>query len=157
MNVFLPAKRAMLTLYLLMALLGLSMNAILYRYVTMVPDYVLTIISQAVWGLILIVSVFVIPHYFLRAKLVITDEEIAAAGGYLTYRTDYMLMESVKSVSVIVTPFGTLTGLNFVVINALGARTFMSFYKKKDAEAIADIINKRIREMAKDTNSEEKK
>ena len=157
MNVFLPAKRAMLTLYLLMALLGLSMNAILYRYVTMVPDYVLTIISQAVWGLILIVSVFVIPHYFLRAKLVIADEQIAAAGGYLTYRTDYMLMESVKSVSVIVTPFGTLTGLNFVVINALGARTFMSFYKKKDAEAIADIINKRIREMAKDTNSEEKK
>ena len=157
MKKFLPAKRAMLTLYLLMAVIGLFLNAILYRYVTMAPDYVITIISQAVWGLILLVSIFVIPHYFLRAKFVIVGDEITAAGGYFTYRTDHMRIGAVKSVSVIITPLGTFTGLNFVVINALGARTFMSFYKRKDAEAIADIINKRIREMAKDTNSEEKK
>lgn len=146
MKKYLPAKRAMLTLYLIMALIGFFMNVILYRYVTMLPETVLAIISQTAWLLILLVSVFVIPHYFLRAKLVITESEIAAAGGYFSYRTDYMPVSSIKSVSVIATPLGFVTGLNFVVINALGARLLISCLRKRDAEEIAELINRQIRE-----------
>ena len=146
MKKYLPAKRAMLTLYLLLALLGFFMNMLLYRYVTMLSDSLLAIISQAAWLMILLVSVFVIPHYFLRAKLVITESEIAAAGGYFSYRTDYMPVSSIKSVSVIATPLGFITGLNFVVINALGARLLISCLRKRDAEEIAELINRQIRE-----------
>ena len=144
---YLPAKRAMLTLYIIMALIGLFMNVLIYRYITMLPPELLSIISQAAWILILAVSMIIIPHYFLRAKVVITQTEVAAAAGYFSYRTDYMPINAIKSVSVIITPLGSLTGLNFVVINALGARVLISCLRKNDAVEIAETINKRLREM----------
>ena len=146
MKKYLPAKRAMLTLYILMALLGLFMNVLVYRYVTMIPADMLGMVAQAAWLVIIIVSVIIIPHYFLRAKVFITDTEVAAAAGYFSYRTDYMPISAIKSVSVIITPLGTLTGLNFVVINALGARVLISCMRKPDAVEIAETINKRLRE-----------
>ena len=147
MKKYLPAKRAMLTLYLIMALTGLFMNVILYRYVTMLPDEILALISQVAWALILAVSIIIIPHYFLRSKVTLTRTEVASAAGYFSYRTDYMPITAIKSVSVIITPLGFLTGLNFVVINALGARVLISCMRKNDAVEIAETINKRLREM----------
>ena len=147
MKKYLPAKRAMLTLYIIMALIGLFMNVLIYRYITMLPPELLSIISQAAWILILAVSMIIIPHYFLRAKVVITQTEVAAAAGYFSYRTDYMPINAIKSVSLIITPLGSLTGLNFVVINALGARVLISCLRKNDAVEIAETINKRLREM----------
>ena len=147
MKKYLPAKRAMLTLYIIMALTGLFMNVLIYRYITMLPPELLGIISQAAWILILAVSMIIIPHYFLRAKVIITQTEVAAAAGYFSYRTDYMPINAIKSVSVIITPLGSLTGLNFVVINALGARVLISCLRKNDAVEIAETINKRLREM----------
>ena len=147
MKKYLPAKRAMLTLYILMALLGLFMNVLIYRFITMLPKELLEMISQAAWVMILAVSIIIIPHYFLRAKVTVTQTEIASAAGYLTYRTDYMPISAVKSVSVIITPLGKFTGLNFVVINALGARVLISCLRKTDAVEIAETINRRLREM----------
>ena len=153
MKKYLPAKRAMLTLYLIMALTGLFMNVILYRYVSMLPTELLEIISQAAWIVILAVSIIIIPHYFLRAKVTVTRTEVASAAGYFTYRTDYMPINAIKSVSVIITPLGFLTGLNFVVINALGARVLISCLRKSDAEEIAETINKRLRETEEGQNA----
>ena len=136
----------MLTLYLMMALLGLFMNVLIYRYVTMLPQDMLGLVAQGAWVFILILSMIIIPHYFLRAKVIITENEVAAAAGYFSYRTDYMPISAIKSVSVILTPLGTLTGLNFVVINALGARVLISCMRKTDAVEIAETINKRLRE-----------
>ena len=147
MKKYLPAKRAMLTLYIIMALLGLFMNVLIYRFVTMLPKEILEMISQAAWIVILAVSMIIIPHYFLRTKVTITQTEIASAAGYFTYRTDYMPISAIKSVSVIITPLGALTGLNFVVINALGARVLISCLRKTDAVEIAETINRRLREM----------
>ena len=137
----------MLTLYIIMALTGLFMNVLIYRYITMLPPELLGIISQAAWMIILVVSIIIIPHYFLRSKVMITQTEVASAAGYFSYRTDYMPISAIKSVSVIITPLGSLTGLNFVVINALGARVLISCMRKSDAEEIAETINKRLREM----------
>lgn len=141
---YLPAKRAMLTFYLLLAAAGTALDFILYRYVTMLPTEILQLISMLLWALILLVALIVIPHYFIYSKTVITKNEIATAGGFFTYKNDYMPISSVKSVSVIVTPFGGLTGFNFVIINALGAKLIICFLRKKDVMMISKDISEMI-------------
>lgn len=146
MKRYMPAKRAMLTFYLLLSALGAALNIVIYRYVTILPEEYLRIVSIIMWAIMLLIAAIVIPHYFICAKVIVTKNEIAAAGGFITVRNDYMPISSVKSVSVIVTPFGFFTGFNFVVINALGARLVLSFLRKKDARDIAAAVNSLIRE-----------
>lgn len=87
-------------------------------------------IAAAVWVLILLIAVIVIPHYFLHAKVIITKNEIATSGGFIFLKNDYMPISSIKSISVIITPLGRFTGFNFAVINALGARILICFMRK---------------------------
>ncbi len=141
MKKYLPAKRAMLTFYILLAAAGTALDFIIYRYVSMLPAKLLRIISMVMWGLIIAVAVIVIPHYFIRSKFIITNNEIASAGGFFTYKNNYMPISSIKSVSVIVTPLGSVTGFNFAVINSLGARLLICFLKKSDLMEISQRLN----------------
>ncbi len=145
MKRFLPAKRAMLMFYLLIAAAGAALNVVIYRYVTMLPEELVKMIAAAVWVLILLIAVIVIPHYFLHAKVIITKNEIATSGGFIFLKNDYMPISSIKSVSVIITPLGRFTGFNFAVINALGARILICFMRKSDLTEIAETINALIR------------
>jgi membrane protein YdbS with pleckstrin-like domain len=110
----------------------------------MLEEAVLQIISATIWVVVLLVALIVIPHYFIHSKVVLTDKEIAAASGFITYKNDYMPLSSVKSVSVIITPLGGLTGFNFVIVNALGARMLLCFLKKRDVIMISKHINELI-------------
>jgi hypothetical protein len=135
----------MLTFYLLLAAVGSALDFILYRYVTMLPEEIIEIIAMSLWVLILLVALIVIPHYFIHAKVILTNNEIASAGGFICNRNDYMTVNAVKSVSVVITPLGSLTGFNFVIINALGARMIISFLRKQDVILISKHINDMIR------------
>ncbi len=146
MKRYLPAKRAMLTFYLLLAALGVTVSFLIYRYAAMLPLDILKAISAAVWFLILLVALVVVPHYFIHARVIITDKEIASAGGFITYKNDYMPISSIKSVSLVITPLGGVTGFNFVIVNALGARMLLSFMRKKDVILISKHINEMIKE-----------
>ena len=144
MKSYLPAKRAMFCAYMLLAIIGAGLSFLIYRYAVMLPAVTLRIIAGVMWALILLIALFLIPRYFFHARVVITKNEIAAAGGFYFFKDDYIPVASIKSVSVIVTPLGRLTGLNFIVINALGSRVVLSFLRKRDAADIAATINKMI-------------
>ncbi len=146
MHRFLPAKRAMMVFYLLLALVGVAVDFLLYNYVSMLSIDVLKMISMVVWAAIIVTAVFIVPHYFVNAKVVLTKTEIAAAGGFVTYRNDYMPITAVKSVSSIITPLGTITGLNFVVVNALGTRLIIPFLRKGDALELTSLINDLVKQ-----------
>lgn len=146
MKRFLPCKRAMSACYVVLATIGYFMNAILSRYISMLPQTILVIISNILWTLILLMSIIFLPHYFLTANTVISKTEISVKGGFFMSREDYMPFRAVKSVSLIQTPLGYFTGFNFVVVNALGSRVLMSFLKRSDARELVDLINTKIRE-----------
>ncbi len=146
MKKYLPAKRAMLTFYILLAAAGSVMDLIIYRYIKMLPTELLRLISLIMWVIILLIALIVIPHYFLHSKFIITKNEIASAGGFITYKNNYMPINSIKSVSVIITPLGSFTGFNFAVINALGSRMLICFMKKSDLMSISKRINELILE-----------
>ena len=144
MKRYLPAKRAMLCGYLVLAALGAVLSFLIYRYAVLLPAGTLRIAAGVMWALILTAALVFIPHYFFHAKVVITKNEIAASGGFFYFKDDYMPIGSIKSISVISTPLGILTGFNFVVINALGSRVVLSFLRKRDARDIAATVNSMI-------------
>jgi hypothetical protein len=57
----------------------------------------------------------------------------------------FMPTSAIKSVTTIITPLGSITGLNFVVLNALGARLLIHFMSRRDAMEISAIVNSSIR------------
>lgn len=144
MKKYLPAKRAMICAYLVLAALGALLSDIFFAYADMMTDHTFKLIAGIMWIVILTVALLFIPHYFFHAKTIITQNEIAASGGFLYFKDDYMPIGSIKSVSVIFTPFGYFTGFNFVVINALGSRIVLAFLKQRDARDIAATVNSLI-------------
>lgn len=65
----------------------------------------------------------------------------------IPFSVNYILMptSAIKSVTTIITPLGSITGLNFVVLNALGARLLIPFMSRRDAMEISAIVNSSIR------------
>ena len=134
----------MLCSYLVLAALGAVLSFLIYRYAVMLPTGTLRIVAGIMWSLILVSALLFIPHYFFHAKVIVTKNEIAASGGFFYVKDDYVPTGSVKSISVIATPLGIITGFNFVVINALGSRVILSFLRLRDAKDIAATVNRMI-------------
>ena len=85
-----------------------------------------------------------IPGYFGRSHLSVSGKDIVCIKGTVSDRKVYLPVEAVKSVTMVVTPFGSRTGLNFIVFNAMGARLIVWFLDKDDCIDIYGFMNEVI-------------
>ena len=98
-----------------------------------------------------------IPKYFRNGHLSMSEEDIVCVKGMVTDRKIFLSMDAVKSVTMVLTPFGRSTGLNFIVFNAMGSRLIVWFLDLDDCIEIYGYVNERIMkrsEKAEDTKSE---
>ena len=86
-----------------------------------------------------------LPFYFHKAGYTVSSKEITAKSGLIVTSKQFMLTSAVKSVTAIFLPLGRFTGMNFIVLNALGSRLVIPFLSKRDAQEIADQVNNSIR------------
>lgn len=98
-----------------------------------------------VWVITATFAVLVLPFYFHKARFTVSAREITAKGGLFFTSKQFMLTSSVMSVTTVMMPLGRFTGMNFLILNALGSRLLIPFLSRKDAEEIADIVNGSIR------------
>ena len=91
----------------------------------------------------------IVPRIFKYHSVTVGEKEVVRTGGIFNTRTSYMPLDAVRSVTMVVTPFGDRTGINFVVLNAMGSRMVLPFLTKSDCLRIAAhmdiIIKKRAR------------
>ena len=97
------------------------------------------------WVVAALLAVLVLPFYFHKASYTVSDKEITAKSGLLITSKQFMLTSSVKSVTCILLPLGRLTGMNFIILNALGSRLVIPFLNRRDAEEIMNLVNNSIR------------
>ena len=83
----------------------------------------------------------IIPGYFGRSHLSVSGRDIVCIKGMVTDRKVYLKMDAVKSVTMVVTPFGGKTGLNLIVFNAMGSRLIVWFLDKEDCVDIYGFVN----------------
>lgn len=148
MKKYRPSKRAAATIYILLTALLVLITAAIFLAIPFLGKY--DIYAAIIyWAFHAYVACVMIPLYFKRSSIEVSHDEIIQTTGMLTKKSEYMPMESVKSVTTIVTPMSRLTGLNFIIINALGSKIILSFMRKNDCTEATKYINDIIKSRAK--------
>ena len=137
------AKRAIVSVYIL-----LSAELVLLTLMVLFISWALHIswiIPLCIcWGIMFLIMSIAVPAYFKNSKAVMTDKEIFCVRGAVIRRREHMPMDSVKSVTQVITPMGRFTGLNFIIVNALGSKLLIPFLSKDDCDNAAEFINRMI-------------
>ena len=134
------SRRAMSVLYSVFAGIFLLWTiAIVVSYVSY-GQITITDISTEVLFLALF-SVGILPKFFRRNHLSVSEHDIVCVKGIITDRKVYLPMDAVKSVTMILTPLGDMTGINAIVFNALGSRLTVLFLDRADCIDIYSFVN----------------
>ncbi|MDO4945741.1 MAG: PH domain-containing protein [Ruminococcus sp.] len=144
MKIYKTSKRPLVLIYVLLLLFLLLIKYALNLVTRFIPftDYYVLL---PLWIVVALFAVLVLPFYFHKCRFTVSSKEITAKGGLIITSKHFMLTEAVKSVTTVITPLSGLTGLNFVVLNTLGAKLMMPFLSKRDALEITAAINNTIR------------
>ena len=139
-----PARRSITAIFLVALLILVIGTGMLMALALLVKktSIVLLLLFYAAAALTLI---FGVPRYFKYTKLTVSAEEICYRSGFLSDNREYMPTDSVKSVTSIVTPLSSFTGLNFLMINALGAKIIVPFMRRSDCLDAVNSINELIK------------
>lgn len=149
MKTYKPSKRPLILIYILLILLLLVIKFALNfvnKFISIPNNYILL----PIWIITALFAVLVLPFYFHKAFFTVTSKEITATGGLIITSKHFMATQSVKSVTLIITPLSKFTGLNFIFLNTLGARLILPFLSKKDALEISSVIDNAIRNRKND-------
>lgn len=151
MRIYKLSKRPLILLYCLLAgilfIIKFALALVLELidkyapYLHFTDDYILL----PLWIITALYAVLVLPFYFFKARFTVSSKEITAKGGLIVTTSQFMQTSAVKSVTTVMLPLGRFTGMNFIVLNALGARLLIPFLRRKDAVEITDIVNNSIR------------
>lgn len=142
-----PAKRSIIFLYIILFALGLLLTYLTCRFEVYLGE-IAGIILFVIWFAELAFMLILLPMYYKQTRIYVSDQEVTKYTFMFTYKYQYMSMNSVKSVTTFISPFGKYTGLNFIIVNALGSRMLLPLLGKNDCREISyffnDIISGRI-------------
>ena len=135
-----PAKKSLVFMFVLMISVAFALTY-LANYFLNFLGVATKIIIGVVWFAVAAFLLVIMPLYFKHTRITVTDKEISKYTFMFTYKYQYMSMDSVTSVTACITPLGNLTGLNCIIVNALGARLLLLCLNKDDCMKITKFFN----------------
>lgn len=144
MHKYKPSKVPLFLIWAVLAVLLYIIKYAVYLIQQFIPfsvDYILL----PIWIAAAVFCLLVLPFYFIRAYFTVSSKEVTALTGLIITARHFLPTSSIKSVTTIITPLGSITGLNFVVLNCLGARLLIPFMSRKNAMEISAVVNTAIR------------
>ena len=140
-------KPSKIPLFIFWAILAVILFLIRYavNLIEKLIPFSVNYILMPLWIIAALFCLLVLPFYFIRSYFTVSSKEVTAFTGLFFTMRHFMPTSAIKSVTTIITPLGSITGLNFVVLNALGARLLIPFMSRRDAMEISAIVNSSIR------------
>lgn len=137
-------KPSKIPLFIFWAILAVILFLIRYavNLIEKLIPFSVNYILMPMWIIAALFCLLVLPFYFIRSYFTVSSKEVTAFTGLFFTMRHFMPTSAIKSVTTIITPLGSITGLNFVVLNALGARLLIPFMSRRDAMEISAIVNK---------------
>lgn len=80
------------------------------------------------------------PLYFSKTSFCVSKDFITKKSGMLFTKKQLMKKSSVQYLSVVKTPLSGFTGMNFVIICALGGKIILSFLSREDVDEISEML-----------------
>ena len=148
-----PAKRSIVLTYLLILFLAMTISQLVVLFAFFLKAVGMYILIT-IWSIVAIYLLVLFPLYYKKTRFLVSDGDIVKYTFLFAFKYQYMTMDSVKSVSTIITPFSRLTGLNFIVINALGSKMFLPFLTKKECKEITEFLNENVSQRHKISSEE---
>lgn len=144
MKKYRPSASGLIFIRLILLLSCVAVIILSRKYLAFFP-----ILMYAVMGVFCFAALFAVmilfPIIFAKSYYTVSSDEIQKLSGMFFVRRQYMKTSSVQYITTVITPFSSLTGLNFIVINALGGQLILWFLSKKDALEISASLNRSIR------------
>ena len=135
-----PAKKSLVFVFILM--IGVAVGfTYLANYFKSFLGVATEIITGVVWLVTAVFLLVIMPLYFKHTRITVTDKELSKYTFMFTYKYQYMSIDAVRSVTTCITPLGNLTGLNCIIVNALGARLLLFCLNKNDCMRITKFLN----------------
>lgn len=136
-------KPSKIPLFIFWAILAVILFLIRYavNLIEKLIPFSVNYILMPLWIIAALFCLLVLPFYFIRSYFTVSSKEVTAFTGLFFTMRHFMPTSAIKSVTTIITPLGSITGLNFVVLNALGARLLIPFMSRRDAMEISAIVN----------------
>lgn len=138
-----PAKRSIVFIYVSMLLIAMLITQFVLTFDSFlkeVGNYILIIL----WAVVGIYLLILFPLFYKKTRFMVSKDDIVKYTFLFTFKYQYMTMDSVRSVSTIITPLSRVTGLNFIIINALGSKMVLPFILKNDCLKITKYFNEII-------------
>ena len=125
-------KPSKIPLFIFWAILAVILFLIRYavNLIEKLIPFSVNYILMPMWIIAALFCLLVLPFYFIRSYFTVSSKEVTAFTGLFFTMRHFMPTSAIKSVTTIITPLGSITGLNFVVLNALGARLLIPFMSR---------------------------
>ena len=150
-----PVKRSGIFIYLLVLVVAVGITVLEQVFDYFLKDVGFYIVI-AVWIIAAAFLLILIPLYYKKTRFMVSEDDIVKYTFLFNFKYQYMTMDSVKSISTIITPLSRITGLNFIIINALGAKIILPFLHKNDCREISLFFNQIISGRHRHTNNSSK-
>ncbi|MDO5124974.1 MAG: hypothetical protein Q4D35_01165 [Ruminococcus sp.] len=138
-----PAKRSIVFIYVSILLIAMLITQLVLTFDSFLKElgnYILIIL----WAIVGIYLLILFPLFYKKTRFMVSKDDIVKYTFLFTFKYQYMTMDSVRSVSTIITPLSRVTGLNFIIINALGSKMLLPFILKDDCLEITKYFNEII-------------
>lgn len=134
MKTYLPDKRALLTLRILIILISLILIGIVRIYIPL--DIVVIIFSIAIITAAIFFMFIYLPLYFGSLRYEATDTELTRHSGVFMKSHQTVQFSAVQYYTVVTTPMSHKTGLNFIVLFVYGGQFQLMYLSSSDIREI---------------------
>lgn len=140
---YLPSRFALNFIRLAMVAVSAALTFIAYRYLYSYQILMYVLIGLF-WGLSFLFGFILFPIYFAKTSYSVSSDIVSKHSGFIFTTKQLMRGSSIQYITTIFLPFSSLTAFNFIIINALGGKIFLTFLSKSDAAEITACLNKAI-------------
>ncbi len=128
----------------------IALTATILSKIFLVPyPIIMYSVNGLFWGAFLIGSIIVVPLYYSRTCYYVSSNEIVKQSGFFISSRQLMKVSAIQYLTEIFTPISTYTGMNFLILNALGGKMALLYLSKKDADEITAMLSASIRKNPK--------
>lgn len=139
-----PSSAGLGVIRIALILASIAVILLSKRYLSAYPIIMYTVIG-IFCAAAFAIGMILLPIIFAKSTYSISDEEIQKVSGMFFISRQFMKTSCIQYITTVTTPLSKLTGLNFIIVNALGGRMILLFLSMNDALEISASLNRTIR------------
>ncbi len=139
MRKYQPKRAALIAIDVAIVVLATILTALTVGYLS---NYriIMTLLLCLFWLIAILFTAVLLPAYFARTIIYISPTDISMKTGIVYVKRHHMKADAIQYVSTITTFLSKYTGLNFVILRAMGGTMILPFLGLDDLHEIEELM-----------------